>query len=225
MRSYRRGRWTVARLAAPACVATFLVALVGAAPVATTGSAGAAVVAHVDASSSWTVYDGDALGSGVATSDVTFSPANPAWTSPALDGELYGQPLESGGRVFVATENDTIYALAANDGSVLWSTNVGDPVQQSYLDCGDITPDVGITGTPVIDQARSEIFAVADEFVDGAPAHFLVGLNIYTGAQELSEAVDPPGDLPGHLLQRTGLNLDGGNVVFGYGSNAGQCEP
>ena len=34
-----------------------------------------------------------------------------AWTSPALDGQLYTEPLVLGGRVFVATENDTVYAL------------------------------------------------------------------------------------------------------------------
>ena len=66
---------------------------------------------------------------------------------------------------------------------------------------------------------------MANEDVDGTPAHFLVGLNIYTGAQELNVAVDPPGDDPGHLLQRTGLNLDDGNVVFGYGSYEGGCNP
>ena len=32
---------------------------------------------------------------------------------PGLDGALYGEPLASDGRVFVATENDTVYALSA----------------------------------------------------------------------------------------------------------------
>jgi outer membrane protein assembly factor BamB len=187
--------------------------------------AGAAAVAHVDATTSWTVYHGDSIGSGIDSSGVTFSPPNPAWTSPTLDGQLYGEPLETGGRVFVATENDTIYALAANSGSVLWSTNVGNPVPSSNLPCGDISPDVGITGTPVIDTARGEIFAVADEYGDGTPAHFLVGLNIFTGAVELNEDVDPPGASTPNILQRTGLNLDAGNLVFGYGGNAGDCEP
>ena len=44
---------------------------------------------------------------------------------------------------------------------------------------------------------------------NGAPAHFLVGLNIYSGAIELDEAVDPPGqDDRRAILQRTGLNLE-----------------
>ena len=71
---------------------------------------------RVDAGTSWTVYHGNPLGTGVDTSGVTFSPANPAWTSPALDGQVYGEPLEATGRVYVATENDTIYALRGGHG-------------------------------------------------------------------------------------------------------------
>jgi outer membrane protein assembly factor BamB len=171
------------------------------------------------------VYHGNALGSGLDLSGVSFSPPDPAWTSPTLDGQLYGEPLETGGRVYVATENNTIYALAADSGSVLWSTNVGTAVPASDLPCGDVTPEVGITGTPVIDQARGEIFAVADEYVNSTPAHMLVGLDMYTGAVELSQDVDPPGASTPNLLQRTGLNLDHGSVVFGYGGNSGDCEP
>ena len=122
---------------------------------------------HVDATTSWTVYHGNPLGSGVDTSGVTFSPPNTAWTSPVLDGQVYGEPLEATGRVYVATENDTIYALAANTGAVLWSSHVGTPVPSGDLPCGDISPTVGITGTPVVDVGRGEIFAVADELATG----------------------------------------------------------
>ena len=41
---------------------------------------------------------------------------SPAWTSPTLDGELYGEPLVSGGRVFVATENDTVVRPLGGNG-------------------------------------------------------------------------------------------------------------
>ena len=178
---------------------------------------------HVNATSSWTVYHGDPLGTGSDTSGVTFSPPNFAWSSAVLDGQVYGEPLEATGRVYVATENDTVYALAADSGAVLWSRNVGTPVPPADLACaGDINP-VGITGTPVIDVARGEIFAVADELVSNAPAHFLIGLNMYTGTVLLDEPVGPPGQGQGAILQRTGLNLDNGNVVFGYGGNDGDC--
>ena len=190
------------------------------------GTSAAASAAHVDATSSWTVYHGNAIGSGVDSSGVTFSPAAAAWTSPVLDGQVYGEPLEATGRVYVATENDTIYALAANTGAVLWSTNVGTPVPSGDLPCGNISPTVGITGTPVIDTAHGpgEIFAVADELTSGGPAHFLVGLNMFSGSVFLNEPVDPPGQDPAAILQRTGLNLSDGNVVFGYGGNDGDCS-
>jgi hypothetical protein len=180
--------------------------------------------AHVDASTSWTVYHGNALGSGNDTSGVSFSSATTAWSSPVLDGQVYGEPLEATGRVYVATENDTVYALAANTGAVLWSSHVGTPVPSGDLPCGDISPTVGITGTPVLDVARGEIFAVADELSGGTPAHALVGLNMYTGTTLMDEDVDPPGQPTSAILQRTGLNLSNGNVVFGYGGNDGDCS-
>ena len=172
---------------------------------------------------SWTVYHGNAEGSGVAAATSSVNISTPAWTSPALDGQLYGEPLASGGRVFVATENDTVYALSATNGAVEWSSHLGTPVPSESLPCGNISPRVGITGTPVIDEARSELFVVADEVVNGSPAHELVGLNTATGKSELTQGVDPTGSTPAALLQRTGLTLDAGRVVFGYGGNYGDC--
>ena len=58
-------------------------------------------------SGSWTVYHGDPAGTGVAAAVTSVDTAAPAWTSPDLDGQLYGQPLVYAGRVYVATENDT----------------------------------------------------------------------------------------------------------------------
>ena len=138
------------------------------------------------------MYHGSAEGTGVAPTVSSVNLAAPAWTSPVLDGQLYGEPLVSDGRVIVATENDTVYALSSATGSVEWSTHLGTPVPSGSLPCGDISPTVGITGTPVIDEARSEVFVVADELVNGSPAHELVGLSTATGKSELSQDVDPP---------------------------------
>jgi outer membrane protein assembly factor BamB len=170
-------------------------------------------------SGSWTTYDGNGASGSMAAVNTTAR----AWTSPALDGELYGQPLVSSGRVYVATENDTVYALSAATGAVVWSTRVGTPVPSGDLPCGDITPTVGITGTPVIDQSRGEIFVVADELVNGRPAHMFTGLSTASGKIEVTQDVDPAGADPAALLQRTGLALDDGRVVFGMGGNDGDC--
>ena len=129
------------------------------------------------------------------------------------------------GRVYVATENDTVYSLSSATGAVVWSTHLASPVPASLLPCGDIRPTVGITGTPVIDTARREIFVVADELVDGKASHVVVGLSTDTGKLEMSQAVDPAGADPLALLQRTGLALDQGRVVFGFGGNEGDCAP
>jgi outer membrane protein assembly factor BamB len=220
MRSLRSRIWGssrsigVTRVLAPAAA----VAILGAGLFTTAASS-----ANANASSSWTVYHGDAAGLGVSTALRTVNTAKPAWTSPQLNGELYGEPLVFDGRVYVATENDVVYALSSSNGHVVWSRHLATPVPASDLPCGDISPVVGITGTPVIDPARNEIFMVADELVNGSPQHKLVGLSTSSGAVELTERVDPPGSDPNALLQRTGLNLDEGHVVFAMGGNYGDC--
>ncbi len=201
-----------------------LIALVGGAPSLAASTTTTSVPLRSAAAPSWTVYHGDPAGSGVAASITAVDVSSPAWTSPTLDGSLYGEPLVSGGRVFVATENDTVYALSATTGAVVWSTHVASPVPSRSLPCGDITPTVGITGTPVVDEARGEVFVVADELVNGSPAHRLVGLNTGTGTVELNQNVDPSGSTPAAILQRTGLTLDVGHVVFSYGGNFGDCS-
>jgi outer membrane protein assembly factor BamB len=190
------------------------------------GSSTASLSAAVTASD-WTTFDHDSLRSGVDPSGNSFSPATPAWTSPTFDGQLYGQPLVATGRVFAATENDTVYALAANTGAVLWSNHLGTPLNPSTVPglCGDIRPTVGITGTPVIDAARSEIFVVATVSAGSNAAHQLIGLDIYTGAVLLNENIDPPGTNPAFQLQRVSLALTGGRVIVGFGGNSGDCDP
>ena len=185
--------------------------------------ADAAAVASAPAASSWTVYHGDLAGQGVAAPVSTVDTMAPAWTSPALDGQLYGEPLVSAGRVYVATEADTVYALSAATGAVVWSVHLGTPVPSGSLPCGDISPTAGITGTPVIDASRAEIFVVADEMAGGKPSHRMFGLATASGHIEMSENVDPPGAVPADLLQRTGLTLDNGQVIFGMGGNDGDC--
>jgi outer membrane protein assembly factor BamB len=205
--------------AAVVAVAGIVAAVLVAAPVAT----GAAATGTADPHS-WTVYHGDLAGSGVSSGVASVDTARPAWRSPPLDGSLYGEPLVAGGLVYVATEDDRVYALAAANGAVVWSTRVGTAVPASTLPCGDIQPTVGITGTPVVDAGRGEVFAVADELVRGQPGHMLVGLSAATGQIEMSVDVDPPGALSSALLQRTGLTLDAGQVVFGFGGNYGDCS-
>ena len=186
-------------------------------------AAGGATAGAITVLTSWTVYHGAPSGSGVGHAVASVDTGSRAWTSPVLDGQLYGEPLVSGGEVYVASEANRVYELSATTGKILWSRRIATPVPASALPCGDISPTVGITGTPVIDPVRHEIFVVADEWVHRHPKHVLVGLNTSTGAIRMARAVDPAGQSAALLLQRTGLNLTAGQVVFGFGGNDGDC--
>ena len=183
------------------------------------------------AGSDWTVYHGNAEASGAQAAQTRLLPSRPAWTSPVLDGQLYGEPLVADGRVVAATENDTVYVLAARSGHVLWSRHLANPVPSGDLPCGNISPVVGITGTPVIDQARHEIFVDADTLIAGPSSsrgveasHRLFGLDLFTGKVELSQPAMPSAGADELAqLQRPGLTLDHGRVVIAYGQNTGDC--
>jgi outer membrane protein assembly factor BamB len=202
---------------------TGVVAVVSALVVTGAGLVATAASANSDATTSWTVYHGDPEGLGTSSALRSVNTKKPAWTSPALRGELYGEPLVFDGRVYVATEENVVYALSSATGRVVWSRHLAAAVPSSALPCGDIAPAVGITGTPVIDPTRDEIFVVADEFIHGKAQHEFVGLSTTSGALEVSERVDPAGADPTALLQRTGLTLDDGRVVFAMGGNYGDC--
>ena len=169
--------------------------------------------------SNWTVYHGDVGGSGAASPGLRLSSLIAAWTSPTLDGNLYGEPLVWNKRVYVATENDTVYALSISTGRIAWSRHLAIPVPAGDLPCGNIGPTVGITSTPVIDTARNELFVVADRLVSGRPYHELYGLSTTDGVIKLRQHVDPPRADTAAILQRASLTLDGSDVIFGFGGN------
>lgn len=94
----------------------------------------------------------------------------------AVDAEVYAQPLYvaklqiAGGihnTVFVATENDTVYAFDADASPCVqfWTVsllNGGTPVSPSDTgETGDINTIIGITGTPVIDPVSQALYVVS----------------------------------------------------------------
>ncbi|MGA2010453.1 MAG: DUF4082 domain-containing protein, partial [Solirubrobacteraceae bacterium] len=175
----------------------------------------------------WTTYRGNAARSGVDTSSATALPFTSAWTA-GVDGQLWGQPLVDDGMVIVADENDSVYAFNETTGAQVWHVSVGTPVPASELPCGDISPSVGITSTPVIDPANNEVFVVADTWNGtsmSSIAHEMYGLNLSNGSvvSGFPVDVDPPGANTADLLQRPGLALSGGKVFAGFGGNDGDC--
>ena len=138
--------------------------------------------------------------------------------SAAVDGDVYAEPLVAGGRVIVATENNSVYAFTATTGRRLWRTHLGSPVAGSSLPCGNIDPS-GITGTPAIDARHGVVYAVG--FL--APArHQLAALDLATGRLRWRRSIDPPADPRVHQ-QRGALALAGGRVYVPYGGLFGDC--
>lgn len=165
--------------------------------------------------------------------------AAPAWNDAGLDGAVYGQPLVFGGRVYVATEADSLYALSAATGRVIWKLQVGSAPSLSVVDgaptlsggCGDIDP-LGVTGTPVIDPARGELFLAEETLVSGSSGwqgvrHWLVAVSL-AGHRELwHRDVDPPGADRTYYIpaeqQRPALTLANGRLYVPFGGLDGDC--
>jgi hypothetical protein len=98
--------------------------------------------------------------------------------------------------LYVATENDTMYAIDADSGTVLWQTSVLGANETASDDhgCNEITPKVGITSTPVLDRnypSNGAIFFVAmTKDGNGNYHQRLHGLDITTGAEIAAGPVD-----------------------------------
>ena len=123
-------------------------------------------------------YHNDNRRSAVNNQETTLTPANVApatfgkvglWPT---DGKIMAMPLFlsavtiNGAQhnvVYVVTEYDSVYAFDATSGAVLWKASAIFPGEHvsSYPNCGSITPEIGITGTPVIDRPRNAIYFVA----------------------------------------------------------------
>ena len=167
----------------------------------------------------WPTYHGDPARSGVAVGP-PLGDVGHAWTSPTLDGDVYAEPLVVGRLLVAATENDTVYALDARTGRVVWHAHVGEPVQSSTLPCGNIAPVSGITATPVIDARAGLIYTAA--FLSPA-RHELFALRLGTGAVAWRRPIDPPGMDPTTQQLRSALTLANGRVTAAFGGLFGDC--
>ena len=141
-----------------------------------------------------------------------------AWEAK-LDGPVYGQPLVVGNLVFAATEGNTVYALRAGSGAVVWSAHLGTPMPRSELPCGNIDP-LGITSTMVYDPDTRLVFALAERT---GGVHELFGIDAATGSVRLRRPAEPPSGDPIAHQQRSALNLLNGRVYIAYGGLFGDC--
>ena len=181
---------------------------------------------------SWTVYhhDDGHTGYDASAPQATNVVATPGWTMPTLDGQVYASPLISNGVVYVATLNDTVYALNQIDGSVIWSKNLGAPqpsncnLHSPCWGCGDIS-STGILGTPVIDTAANRLYAVAGVVNGSFGTDFrLFGLDLSTnGTVVLNTNLTTSGFDWTIEQERGALAVHGGDVYVPLGGRAGDC--
>jgi hypothetical protein len=149
--------------------------------------------------------------------------------STQLDGQIYAQPIIADGVLLVVTENDTAYGLDPSTGAILWTHNFGTPWDPSVLNCGDLTPTIGITGTPVVDPATGTAYFTTDVAgADDAASWSMQAVDVRTGAEASGFPVAITGPLTNdpdrtfdaeYQMQRPGLALVHGVVYAAFGSH------
>jgi hypothetical protein len=182
----------------------------------TTTAPAPAASAPASGGAAWSTFGGSPSRAGVAPG----APAAPKLRrrfSRAVDGDVYAQPLIAGGRIYVATENNTVYSFTTG-GRLVWKRHLGAPVPGGDLPCGNIDPS-GITSTPVI--AGGRLYAVA--FLRAGHRHVLYGLRLRGGSVAVRAGVDPPNRLVEQ--ERGALLAAHGRVYVPYGGLFGDCGP
>ena len=175
--------------------------------------------------------------------------------SQTVDGYVYAQPLylpnlAIAGKgthnvVFIATEHDSLYAFDADsntgsNASPLWQVSFIDPpkgittVSNGDVSCSDLVPEIGITGTPVIDSTTATLYLVAKTKENGKFFQRLHAIDVTTGAEKFGGPITIQARVPGtgdgshngivsfnplRHGQRPGLLLQNGNIYISWASH------
>lgn len=167
-----------------------------------------------------------------------------------VDGQVYAQPLYVSGIslpgagahdvVYLATQHNSVYAYdaqAAASPTLYWHVNLGPSVPSEVIQSGytDVTPEVGVLSTPVIDPGAGVIYVVAETLSNGAPIFQLHALDLTNGSERMNGPVTISAKVKGNgagsdgvniafdptaQIQRPGLLLANGIVYIGFGSHA-----
>src|SRR3984957_78032 len=140
----------------------------------------------------------------------------------SVDGLVDGQPLylsqlsiPSNGThnvLYAVTEHASVYAFDADSGTVLWQKSLlsAGETTSDNRGCGQVTPEIGITSTPVIDRTQGALYTVAMSKDSSGNYHQRIhALDIATGAELFGGPIAVQATFPG-----TGDNTQGGNVIF-----------
>ena len=167
----------------------------------------------------------------------------------SADGKINAEPLYLSGLtvnsathnvLFVASEHGTVYAFDADSGAMLWhvSTLMSGETTSDDHGCSQITPEIGVTSTPVLDRnagPHGTIYVVGMS-KDGSGGYHqrLHALDVTTGAEEFGgpkeiQATFPGGGdnsssgtvtfAPGQYAQRSGLLLMNGVIYTAWTSH------
>jgi hypothetical protein len=141
--------------------------------------------------------------------------------------------------LYVATEHDLLYAFDADTGGApLWQVNFvvnsGSTVPNGNVNTGDIVPEIGITGTPVIDSTSNTLYVVSKTLESGAYILRLHAIDITSGAEKFGGPTVMTASVPGSGSgsvsgtltfssrwenQRPGLLLINGYVYVGFAAH------
>jgi hypothetical protein len=206
-----------------------------------------------------TTYHVDTARTGQNTQETTLTPANVNSTqfgklfAVTVDGDVYAQPLLMSGIttpqgthdvLYVATEHDSVYAIDADLGTIYTQVSLvpagGSTVNSSTdVNCGDLVPEIGITGTPVIDPSGNTLYVVAKSKVNGTLVQYLHALDLTNNlAEKFGGPIQIQASVPGtgydatvvngqsvvqfnakQQNQRAALLLTQGHVVIGWSSH------
>jgi hypothetical protein len=181
-------------------------------------------------------YHNDTARSGLNTNETILTTSNvnsnqfgKRVTYP-VDGQMYAQPLflpnvsingSTHNIVFVATEHDSVYAFDADQTTTiapLWktsflnSTTTTVPSSDLFRRYGieDLSPEIGITSTPVIDPATDTLYVVAMTKENGSQyVYRLHALDVKTGLEKPGSPITIQGSVTG-----TGYDNSGNKISF-----------
>jgi outer membrane protein assembly factor BamB len=191
-------------------------------------------------------YKNDVLRTGQNTTESVLTTANVTAATfgllrnLAVDGKVDAQPLylskltvggASHNVVYVATENNSVYAFDSDSGTTLWQVSLtasGETTSDTH-GCGQVTPQIGITSTPVIDRsagAHGTLFAVAmTKDAAGNYHQRLHALDVTTGVEmtgspaEITATYMATSFVPGQYEERAALLLANGTLYTSWTSH------
>jgi hypothetical protein len=205
-------------------------------------------------------YHNDLARDGANTQEYALTPANVNTSSfgkvasCAVDGAIYGQPLwvanvtVSGTKhnmVIVTTQHDSLFAFDADSTpcAPLWMISLIDaahggtsgetPVPSTAVGAGngDIQPEIGVNGTPVIDPSTGNLYVVSKS-ISMTPTTFyqrIHAIDITSGSEKTGSPALIAASVPAggstvafstkQQNQRAGLALVNGTVFIAWGSH------